>query len=86
MLTRDNILIGDDPAKVCFEREDIYTDEKTGKPVAATTRYTYREGDERYVVTFTRSHNLSAERMIDDVKGIKRIAQGSRTSTGPICD
>ena len=74
MLARDNILIGDDPANVSFEREGIYTDQTTGKPVAATTRYTYRHGAERYVVTFTRSHDLSADRMIDGVKGVKRIA------------
>jgi hypothetical protein len=36
----DNVLVGDDPAKVTFEREGVYTDQKTGKPVAATTRYT----------------------------------------------
>jgi hypothetical protein len=74
MLARDNVLIGDDPAKVSFERDGIYTDEKTGKPVATTTRYTYRDGDDRYVVTFTRQLDLSADRMIDGVKGIKRIA------------
>jgi hypothetical protein len=74
MLARDNALIGDDPANVSFEREEIYTDPTTGKPVAATTRYTYRDGDERYVVTFTRSHDLSADRMIDGVRCIKRIA------------
>lgn len=74
MLARDDVLIGDDPDKVSFEREGIYTDETTGKPVAATTRYTYRDGDDRYVVTFTRNHDLSADRMIDAVKGIKRIA------------
>jgi len=74
MLARDNVVIGDDPAKVSFEREGIYTDQKTGKPVAATTRYTYVDGGERYVVTFTRSHDLSADRMIDGVKGIKRVA------------
>lgn len=74
MLARDNILIGDDPSIVSFEREGVYTDEKTGKPVAATTRYTYHDGDERYVVTFIRSHDLSADLMIDGVRGIKRIA------------
>src|SRR5229473_571666 len=41
MLARDHVLVGDDPAKVTFEREGIYTDQATGKPVAATTRYTY---------------------------------------------
>src|SRR6202049_4872647 len=74
MLARDNVLVGDDPTKVTFEREGVYTDEKTGKPVAATTRYTYRDGEDRYVVAFTRTHDLSVDRMIDTVKGVKRIA------------
>ena len=74
MLARNNVLVGDDPAKVTFEREGIYTDQKTGKPVAATTRYTYRDGENRHVVSFTRTHDLSANRMIDSVKGVKRIA------------
>jgi hypothetical protein len=39
MLARDNVLVGDDPGKVTFERDGIYTDEVTGKPVAAVTRY-----------------------------------------------
>jgi hypothetical protein len=74
MLARDNVLVGDDPTKVTFERERLYTDPKTGKPVAATTRYTYRDGEDRYVVSFTRTGDLSVARMTDDLKGIKRVA------------
>jgi hypothetical protein len=74
MLARDNVLVGDDPAKVTFEREEVYTDETTGKPVAATTRYTYRDGGDRYVVSFIRAHDLSVSRMLDALKGVKRVA------------
>lgn len=74
MLTRDNVLVGDDPAKVTFEREGVYTDQKTGKPVATTTRYTYRDGVDRYVVSFTRTHDLSVNRMSDTITGVKRVA------------
>jgi hypothetical protein len=74
MLARDNALIGDNAAKVTFEREGVYTDEETGKPVAATTRYTYTDGEDRYVVSFNRSHDLSATRMTDTLKGVKRVA------------
>jgi hypothetical protein len=74
MLARDKVIVGDDPAKVTFEREGIYTDQKTGKPVAATTRYSYQDGDDRYVVSFTRTRDLSVSRMIDTIKGIKHIA------------
>jgi predicted secreted hydrolase len=74
MLARDGALVGDDPDKVTFEREGIYTDQKTGKPVAATTRYTYQDGEDRYVVSFIRNHDLSNSRMVDSIKGLKRIA------------
>jgi hypothetical protein len=74
MLARDRVLVGDDPTKVVFEREGLYTDRTTGKPVAATTRYTYEDGDDRYVVSFTRTHDLSAHRMVDALRGAKRIA------------
>jgi hypothetical protein len=74
MLARDSVVIGDDPAKVTFERAGIYTDETTGKPVATTTRYVYQDVEDRYVVSFTRTRDLSLNRMIDSVKGLKHIA------------
>jgi hypothetical protein len=74
MLARDNVVIADDPAKVTFGREGVYADQRTGKPVAATTRYIYHDTDDRYVVSFTRTHDLSVNRMIDSIKGVKRIA------------
>jgi len=74
MLARDNVVIADDPAKVTFGREGVYTDQTTGKPVAATTRYTYHDNHDRYVVSFARTHDLSVNRMIDSIKGAKRIA------------
>ncbi|MDQ6852838.1 MAG: hydroxyneurosporene dehydrogenase [Actinomycetota bacterium] len=74
MLARDNVVVGDDPDRVSFEREGIYTDQKSGKPVAATTRYRYQDGEDRYVVSFTRNHDLSDSRMVDTLKGVKRIA------------
>ena len=74
MLARDNVVIGDDPAKVTFEREGIYTDETTGKPVATTTRYVYQNGQDRYTVSFTRSRDLTLNRMIDNIKGLKHVA------------
>jgi hypothetical protein len=74
MLARDSVVIADDPAKVTFEREGIYNDETTGKPVATTTRYVYEDGEDRYTVSFTRARDLTLSRMIDDVKGFKHIA------------
>jgi hypothetical protein len=74
MLARDNVVIGDDPAKVTFERKGIYTDETTGKPVATTTRYVYQDGQDRYAVSFTRTRDLTLSRMIDNIKGFKHVA------------
>src|ERR1700736_4497840 len=47
MLARDNVVIADDPSRVTFEREDVYTDTTTGKPVATTTRYVHEHGEDR---------------------------------------
>ena len=74
MLARDTVVIGDDPAKVTFEREGVYTDETTGKPVATTTRYTYQDGADRYVASFTRTRDLTLSPMIDSIRGIKHLA------------
>jgi hypothetical protein len=74
MLARHNVVIGDDPAKVTFEPEGVYTDETTGKPVATTTRYVYQDGEDRYAVSFTRTRDLTLSRMIDNIKGFKHVA------------
>jgi len=74
MLARDGKLIADDGAKVTFEELGRYTDTATGKPVGNVTRYTYTDGDERYVVTFTRHCDLATDRFIDNLKGLKKAA------------
>jgi 3-oxoacyl-ACP reductase-like protein len=43
MLTRDNVLVGDDPNQVTFERDGVYTDRKTGKPVAVSRWHAGRD-------------------------------------------
>jgi hypothetical protein len=58
MLARDGEIVADDDARVSFEVERVATDGKTGKPVADITRYTYRDGDARYVVTFERQKTI----------------------------
>jgi hypothetical protein len=74
MLARDSVVIADDPAKVTFEREGVYSDETTGKPVATTTRYVYQDGEDGYTVSFTRRRDLTLNRMIDTIKGLKHVA------------
>jgi hypothetical protein len=74
MPARDGKLIADDAAKVTFEELGRYTGTDTGKPVANVTRYTYTDGDERYVVTFTRHSDLMGAKFIDELKGPKKAA------------
>jgi predicted secreted hydrolase len=74
MLARDGKLIADDKSKVTFEELAPYTDTDTGKPVANLTRYTYTDGDERYVVTYTRHSDLSTVKFVDALKGPKKLA------------
>lgn len=74
MLAKDGEIVADDSHNVTFETDDVYTDEHTGKPVATTTRYTYTRGDDRYIVTFTREQDLTRDRMIDGVTGLKKLA------------
>src|SRR3989449_3384948 len=74
MLARDGKVIADDPDKVRFEELGRYTDEHTGKPVGNVTRYTYTDGDERYVITYTRHRDLSTMKFLDEVKGPKKLA------------
>jgi hypothetical protein len=76
MLAKDGVLIGDDPSMLTFETLGTFTDSVTGKPVANVTRYIYGVEDERYVVTFTRHRDLSRNRMIEALRGIKRAAAG----------
>jgi hypothetical protein len=74
MLARDGKLVADDGTKVAFEKFGDYTDTETGKPVANVTRYTYTDGDERYVVTYTRHRDLSVTKFVDELHGPKKIA------------
>ncbi len=74
MLARDGRVVAGDAGKVEFSREDVYTDEKTGKPVANVVRYRYEDGDDTYVVTYTRQEDLTRNQLIDGVHGVKRVA------------
>ena len=73
MLARDGKIVADDSRHVTFDALDTYTDPATGKPVASTTRYTYAGEDERFTVTFTRERDLTNSRMIERIRGPKRV-------------
>jgi len=73
MLARDGKIIADDPTKLRFEELGRYTDQHTGKPVSNVTRYTYTDGDERYIITYTRHHDLATMKFLDEIKGPKKL-------------
>jgi hypothetical protein len=74
MLARGGSLVADDATKVAFEELGTYTDADSGKPVANVTRYTYTDGDDTYVITFTRYRDLAVNRLIDELHGPKKAA------------
>jgi hypothetical protein len=73
MLARHNEIVADDDARVSFEIERVAADGKTGKPVADITRYTYRDGDIRYVVTFQRQKTILQAIFTERAPLIKRL-------------
>jgi hypothetical protein len=74
MLAKGGVIVADDATKVTFEELGPYTDTNTGKPVANVTRYTYIDGDDTYIVTFTRYRDLSVDKLINDLHGPKKVA------------
>lgn len=73
MLAKDDNIIADNEARVSFEAERIATDGRTGKPVADITRYTYRDADVRYVVTFERQKTILQAIFTERMPFIKRL-------------
>ncbi|QGF24684.1 hydroxyneurosporene dehydrogenase [Raineyella fluvialis] len=74
MLARDGKVIADDGSRVSFSKEDIFTDEITGKPVAGVTTYCYRDGAHRYVLTYRRADTILRNRFIELLKEPQRTA------------
>ncbi|MEV6507710.1 hydroxyneurosporene dehydrogenase [Streptomyces sp. NPDC051642] len=76
MLARDGKIIADDASLVRFTKADEHPDPVTGKPVADTTVYDWdasADGGEHYRVTFRREDTIVQDRMIESVKGPKRV-------------
>ena len=72
MLAKDGKIIADDDAKAFFETERVAIDRKTGKPVADVTRYTFRDADTRYVVSFEREETILQAIFTDRMPLLKR--------------
>jgi hypothetical protein len=73
MLAKDGQIIADDDAMVSFETDRVAIDGKTGKPVADLTRYTYHDGDTRYVVSFEREKTIVQSVFTDRAPPLKRL-------------
>src|SRR6266702_5723596 len=76
MLAKDGKILADDSSLVRFEKTGEHPDPVTGKPVADTTVYDYdatASGGERHRVTFRRENTIVQARMIESVKGPKRV-------------
>src|SRR5260370_6794890 len=74
LLARGGEVIADDASKVTLEELGSYTDTDSGKPVANVTRYTYSDGDDTHIVTFTRYRDLEVLKLIDWLHGEKKVA------------
>jgi hypothetical protein len=76
MLAKDGKIVADGSSLVRFEKTGEHPDPVTGKPVADTTVYDYdatAHGGEHYRVTFDRENTIVQARMIESVKGPKRV-------------
>ncbi len=71
MLAKNGKIIADDANKVSFTLLDEHLDEKSGKPVANTVIYEYKDGNERYKISYHRAQTIFDVALIDYVKGIK---------------
>jgi hypothetical protein len=71
VLIRDGVIVADDWRKVSCALEDVFYDDKTGKPVANVVRYDYEEGDVRYRVTYRRERDIERAKFVDLIGGFK---------------
>jgi hypothetical protein len=74
MLANDGKIIADDDTRVSFEADRVAIDDKTGKPIADVTRYTYHDADSLYVVEFERQKTILQAILTDRAPLLKRIA------------
>ncbi len=73
LLAKDGAVVADDDGKVAFAADRVSIDRNTGKPVADITRYTYTDGDRRYVVTYERERTILRQVFADKLPFAKRV-------------
>lgn len=72
ILFKDGKLIAEDPRHVTCEFEDEYVDDLTKKPVAKKIIYRYQSEDEEYRITYHKSKDISRNKFVNLMSGIKK--------------
>lgn len=73
MLAKNGRIIADDTSKVTFSLADEHVDEKSGKPVANSVIYEYRDGNEIYKISYQRKQTIVDQAFIDGITGLKHM-------------
>ena len=73
MLARDGKVIADDGAKMTFSKRGGQTDEHTGVLVPDAICFDYRDGDTRYVLTYSRAKTLVSQKNLDLATGLRKV-------------
>ncbi|MDR3264013.1 MAG: hypothetical protein LBT30_06870 [Clostridiales bacterium] len=74
MLAKNGKIIADDGAKLIYTQEEPYFEETTGKTVYNRLVYDYRDNGEGFRVIFSRKKSLINFKMIDQLKGVVKLA------------
>jgi len=73
MLARDGKVIADDGSKMTFSKRGSKTDEHTGVQVPDAISFDYRDGDSRYVLTYTSEKTLVSQKNLDLATGVRKV-------------
>ncbi|NKX55820.1 hydroxyneurosporene dehydrogenase [Arthrobacter mobilis] len=63
LLAKDGQIVADDGSKAAFAPSGFFQDPDTGKAVPSVIGFDYRDGAERYLVTYTRTSTVLAARL-----------------------
>ena len=72
MAKRDKIL-ADDPKYMTYYENDKGYDAHTKKPFYNQVVYDYNDGEKHYRISYLRKNTITKERMLDQIKGPKKI-------------
>ena len=73
MLAREGKVIADDSARVTFSKSGGKVDEHTGKTIPDELCFEYRDGEARYVLTYSVERTLVSQRLRDLATGVQKL-------------